>query len=217
MDYQLARQKMLDQQIRPWEVIDQRVLDAIARSPREDYVPPQYRTLAFVDMCIPLGHGQIMMPPKLEARLVQELAITPRDTVLEIGTGSGYVTSLLALLAKQVHSVEIVPELAARAVQTLAANGIKNVSVETGDAACGWPRHAPYDAIIVTGSLPILPDALRQQLGAGGRLLAIVGKSPAMEARLIERLDRTNFRERSLLETDIPPLVNAPEPPRFVF
>jgi len=208
---------MLNQQIRPWEVVDERVLDAIAYSRREDYVPEKYRTLAFVDMNIPLGRGQVMMPPKLEARLLQELRVRPIDKVLEIGTGSGYVTSLLALLGKFVHSVEIFPELSASAQEKLAAHGINNVGLERGDAARGWETHAPYDVIFVTGSLPLLPATLKDQLTAGGRLLAIVGHSPVMDARLIERVDALDFRERSLLETDIPPLINAPEPPRFTF
>jgi len=217
LDFNLARQKMLDQQIRPWEVIDERVLDAIAYSPREDYVPPRYRTLAFVDMNIPLGHAQVMMAPKLEARLLQELKVRPIDKVLEIGTGSGYVTSLLALLGKHVHSVEIFPEFSAAAQQTLNAHGVHNVTLEAGDAARGWERHAPYDAIFVSGSLPLLPHALKEQLTHGGRLIAVVGQSPVMEARLITRVDAANFREHSLLETDLPPLINADAPPRFRF
>lgn len=217
LDFDVARKNMLEQQIRPWEVVDERVLDAVAYSPREDYVPEKYRTLAFVDMNVPLGHGQVMMAPKLEARLLQELKVRPLDKVLEIGTGSGYVTSLLALLGKQVHSVEIFPEFTTRAGANLAAHGIHNVALETGDGARGWERHAPYDVIFVTGSLPLLPQAFREQLAPGGRLLAVIGKSPVMDARLIERIDAANFRERSILETDLPPLINALEPPRFLF
>lgn len=217
IDYERARRNMVEQQIRPWDVTDQRVLDAIMASPREDYVPAQYRTLAFVDMNIPLGHGQVMMPPKLEARLLQALAIKATDKILEIGTGSGYVTSLLAKLGRHVTSVDIFPDFTAQATQKLAAHGIDNVTLEVGDAARGWARGAPYDVIFITGSLPLAPDDFRSPLAPGGRMVAIVGNAPAMEARLMERLEGPNFRVRSLLETVLPPLVNAPMPAAFVF
>lgn len=217
IDFEHARRLMLDQQIRTWDVIDQRVLDAIAQSPREDYVPASFRTLAFVDMNLPLAHGQVMMPPKLEARLVQALTIDPEDKILEVGTGSGYVTSLLAKLGRQVHSVDIFPDFIADAAQKLAAHGLRHVTLDVGDAARGWARSAPYDVILLTGSLPLPPDDFRAQLAPGGRLVAIVGRAPVMEAKLVERLDGDNFRSRSLLETVLPPLLNAPEPARFVF
>lgn len=217
IDFERARRNMLDQQIRPWDVIDQRVLDAIGASPREDYVPPTFRTLAFADMNLPLAHGQVMMPPKLEARLLQALAIESDDKILEVGTGSGYVTSLLAKLGRHVTSVDIFPDFTTQATQKLAAHGIHNVTLEVGDAARGWGRGAPYDVIFVTGSLPLAPDDFRAQLAPGGRLVAIVGTAPAMEARLIEHIDGRHLRTRSLLETVLPPLINAPEPARFVF
>lgn len=217
IDFEIARRKMLDRQIRPWDVHDERVLDVIARTPREEYVPAGHRNIAYADMSIPLGHGQVMLAPKIEGRLLQALGAGPKDKVLEIGTGSGYVTALLAGLAGHVHSIEIIPELAERAKQILAAHGIRNVTVEVGDAARGWPSHAPYDAILVTGSMPLLPDSLRDQLAPGGRLVVIVGRAPAMEALRIARLDEHNWSERSLFETVIPPLINAPEPPKFVF
>ncbi len=217
MDFAEARQKMLDQQVRPWEVLDPRVLEAMARIPREHYAPEAYRKLAYADMCLPLGRGQVMMPPKLEARLLQALDIEPKDRILEIGTGSGYVTALLASLGGHVYSVEIIPEFQARAAEKLAEAGIRNVTLEVGDAARGWTRHAPYDVIFVGGSLPLFPDDIRAQLAPGGRMVAIVGQSPAMEARRIVRLARDNWSETSLFETDLPPLINAPEPPRFVF
>lgn len=216
-DFETARRKMIEQQIRPWEVIDERVLAAIADTPREDYVPPQYRSLAFADMNVPLGHGQTMLPPKLEGRLLQELGAKPKDKVLEVGTGSGYVSALLARLADRVYSVEIIPELAERAMENLAGHGVKNLSVEVGDAARGWAAHAPYDAILVTGSLPLLPDNWRDQLAPGGRLVVIVGQAPTMEALRLERLDTHNWNQTSLFETVIPPLRNAPEPSRFIF
>lgn len=208
---------MVDQQIRPWDVVDERVIDIISRTPREDYVPPAYRNLAYADMNVPLGQGQIMVAPKLEGRLLQALRVDAKDRVLEIGTGSGYVTALLAGLATYVYSVEIIPELAEQAKQKLSAHGIQNATVEVGDAARGWPSHAPYDAILVTGSLPLLPESLREQLAPGGRMVVIVGRAPSMEALRIERRDARHWSETSLLETVVPPLRNALEPAKFVF
>lgn len=216
IDFETARRWMLERQIRPWEVTDERVLEVIARTPREDYVPAEHRNLAYADMNVPLGHGQAMMSPNVEARLLQALAPRPGDKVLEIGTGSGYVTALLAALARHVYSVEIVPELAQAAIKKLTDHEIYNVNVEVGDAARGWPGHAPYDAILVTGSLPVLPDSLREQIAPGGRLVAVVGRAPAMEALRLERLDY-GWREDSLFETVVPPLINAPEPAAFTF
>ena len=217
IDFEIARRKMVDQQIRPWEVVDERVLDVIRRTPREDYVPPEHRNLACADMNLPLGHGQFMMAPKLEARLLQALGVGAKDKVLEVGTGSGYVTALLAGLAAHVYSVEIDADHAEQAKQRLRAHAIRNVTVEVGDAALGWPPHAPYDAILVTGSLPLLPPTLREQLAPGGRLVVIVGQAPTMEALLIERISQHNWRETSLLETVVAPLANAPEPSKFTF
>lgn len=217
MNFDVARSNMIEQQIRTWDVLDERVLDLLRRVPREDFVPAPYRNLAFVDMAIPLAHGQAMMPPKMEARLVQALQIRPTDKVLEVGTGSGYVTALLATLAQHVYSVEIDPELSAQAATRLAAHGIANVTLEVGDAARGWDRHAPYDAVIITGSLPVLPAAFRAALAVGGRLVAIVGTAPAMTVRRIERVTATSFAETVLFETDVAPLVNAPTPSPFVF
>ncbi len=217
VEFARARHNMVEQQIRPWNVLDQRVLDLIDRSPRQEYVPEAYHNLAYADMSIPLGHGQVMLPPKLEARMLQELAIAARDKVLEVGSGSGYMSSLLAALAAQVYSVEILPELEARARRNLEAHDVRNVTVELGDAAGGWDRHAPYDAIAITGSLPVLPEAFKQGLARGGRLLAILGRSPVMEVKLIQRVDASSFLESSLFETDVAPLLNVREPDRFVF
>lgn len=216
MNFDVARSNMIVQQIRTWEVLDERVLATLQRIPRENFVPVAYRKLAFTDMSIPLGRGQCMMPPKLEARLVQALELKPGDKVLEVGTGSGYVTALLAALAGHVYSVDIVPEFKMAAETKLAAHNIRNVTLDIGDAACGWDRHGPYDAILVTGSLPSLPD-FRGSLTVGGRLVAIVGQSPAMQVRHIRRVSDAGFDERALFETDIAPLLNAPQPPKFVF
>lgn len=217
MNFELARFNMVEQQIRTWDVLDERVLELVGRMPREDFVPPAYRKLAFVDMNIPLGDGQVMMAPKVEARMVQELNIDPKDIVLEVGSGSGYVTALLACLAAHVYSVEILQDLYEHAGPKLAARNLRNVNLQLGDAATGWARYAPYDVIAVTGSVPILPEEFRQQLKIGGRLFVIVGKSPAMEARLIRRVDAASWVETSLFETDLPPLLNAREPDKFVF
>ena len=208
---------MVDEQIRPWDVTDERLLEVIRRTPREDFVAPEHRNLVYADMNLPLGDGHTMMAPRLEARLLQELGVGAKDRVLEIGTGSGYVTALLAALAAQVFSVEIDTPRAERTKRILSSRGVENVTVEVGDAARGWPAHAPYDAILATGSLPLLPSELREQLAPGGRLVAIVGQAPTMEAIRIERIDQNNWRQTSLLETVVAPLVNAPAPPKFVF
>ncbi len=217
INFETARRRMVDEQIRPWDVTDERLLEVIRRTPREDFVAPEHRNLAYADMNLPLGDGHTMMAPRLEARLLQELGVGAKDRVLEIGTGSGYVTALLAALAAQVFSVEIDTPRAERTKRILSSRGVENVTVEVGDAARGWPAHAPYDAILATGSLPLLPSELREQLAPGGRLVAIVGQAPTMEAIRIERIDQNNWRQTSLLETVVAPLVNAPAPPKFVF
>lgn len=217
INVEITRHKMVEQQIRPWEVLDQQILDLMHKSPREEYVPAAWRNCAYVDMNIPLEHDQVMMAPKLEARLLQELAIQPKDKILEVGTGSGYMTSLLATLGDHVHSVEVIPELASRGQQNLGAHEIQNISLEIGDAARGWDRHAPYDVMLFTGSLPLLPQKLQNDLTPGGRMIAIVGNSPAMEVQLIQRVGDENWTTTSLFETDLPPLLNAEKPERFVF
>ncbi len=208
---------MVEQQIRPWEVLDQEVLDLLFTVRREEFVPAQYRSLAFVDMEIPLGHGAAMLAPRVEARMLQELAVKPSDRILEIGTGSGYMTALLAKRGAHVDSVEIIPELSAQAGAKLAAQGITNVTLEVGDAARGWDRHAPYDVIVLTGSVPVLADAFQRSLKPGGRLLAVVGEAPVMEARLIVCAGNSACNTLGLFETCIPALRNAPQPERFVF
>lgn len=212
-----ARYNMVEQQIRPWEVLDQEVLDLLFQVRREEFVPEPYKALAFADMEIPLGHGEVMLPPKLEARMLQELGVKPGDKVLEVGTGSGYMTALLSHRARHVYSVEIHPELKAFGERNLQAHDIRNVTVELGDASRGWSAHAPYDAILLTGSVPVLPEAFQQSLAVGGRLLAVVGEEPIMEAMLITRVGEGAFRTDLLFETCIPPLRNAWRPSRFVF
>jgi protein-L-isoaspartate(D-aspartate) O-methyltransferase len=217
MNIELARHNMIEQQIRPWEVLDQRVLDLVMRSPREDFVAPTHRNLAFVDMELPIGHGVTMMFPRVEARMLQALQIKPGDKVLEIGTGSGFVTLMLATLASQVVSVEINEELAQAAGKRLAAHGVDNVEIKVGDAAGGWNQNQPYNVIAITGSLPLLPESFKQDLQIGGRLFAVVGEGPVMEARLITRINANEWREVVLFETWLAPLKNAAARPSFQF
>ena len=216
MSIEQARFNMIEQQIRPWEVLDPRVLELLPQVPREDFVPPAQRKLAFADTEIPLGHDQVMMPPRLEARLLQALAILPADTILEIGTGSGYLTALLARSGQHIYSVDIFAEFTVSARQKLTAHGINNVTLETGDAARGWNQHGPYDVIAVAGSLPLFADVFQQQLNVGGRLFMIVGRAPSMEALLITRVGPAEWTRESLFETCVPALINAPQPQAFV-
>jgi protein-L-isoaspartate(D-aspartate) O-methyltransferase len=217
LDFERARFNMVEQQIRPWEVLDQQVLDLLFKVRREEFVPEHYRALAFADLEVPLGHGEKMLAPKIEARLLQELALGTEDRILEVGTGSGYMTALLASLGGHVYSVDIVPEFVAAAADRLKAHGINNVTLEPGDAARGWDKHGPYDAIVLTGSVPVLPAAFRESLKPGGRLIAVVGEPPVMEAQLITCVAPGAFQTAGLFETCITPLRNALQPERFVF
>ncbi len=217
MHFEVARANMVESQIRTWEVLDQRVLDLVLEVKRETFVPDAFRNLAFADMEIPLGYGESMLAPKLEARMVQELVLASTDRVLEIGTGSGYMTALLARLSKCVISVEIVPELSRSAGIKLERSGIQNASLQIGDGALGWPQLGPYDAIIVTGSLPLQPGEFKAQLKPGGRMLAVVGRPPIMTAMLTTCLAPGTFSAVGLFETSISALQHAREPERFVF
>lgn len=219
MDMEQARFNMVEQQIRTWEVLDQDVLDLLHQVLREDFVPEAYRALAFSDLEIPLGHGESMLSPKLEAKIIQEVGIKADDSVLEVGTGSGYLTALLASMAKRgrVCSVEIVPEFSARAGSLLAQHGITNVDLQIGDAARGWPKAGPYDVIVLTGSVPVLPEAFAASLKVGGRMFAVVGEAPVMEARLIRCIGENVYDTVNLFETSVPSLKNAMQPQRFVF
>lgn len=222
MDFEKARFNMVEQQVRPWDVLDQTVLDLLLAVKREDFVPPAYRALAFSDMEIPLrldgvDTGASMWAPKLEARVLQELAIRAHDNVLEIGTGSGYMAALLAHKAQQVLSVEIDPRLSTFGAANLARAGVHNVRLDVGDAGRGWPGGAPYDVIVVTGSLPMLPDALPRHLKVGGRMFAVVGEGPVMSAQLITRKSDASFETVRLFETRLAPLRNALRPSQFRF
>jgi len=217
MDVEKARYNMVESQIRTWEVLDQTVLDTLFAVRREDYVPEKYRPLAFVDMEIPLGHGEVMLAPKLEARMLQELTLKSTDRVLEVGTGSGYMTALLAARAATVCSVELRLELSEVAGGRLAKFGVRKLTLEVGDAGRGWSRHAPYDAIVLTGSVPLPPTHLTEQLKPGGRLLAVVGEPPVMTARLLTGMGGGVWNEVGLFETCIAPPHHVPQPERFVF
>ncbi len=221
MNLEQARTNMIEQQIRTWEVLDQDVLDLLYVVPREDFVPPRHRALAFCDMEIPIEEGvkagERMWQPKMEARVLQELNVGRTDRVLEVGTGSGYLTALLSHRAGRVFSVEIKPALAAFGRANLERHGADNVTLESGDAARDWPGHAPYDVIVLTGSTPRLPQSLVEQLAPGGRLFAVVGEAPAMTARLVAAGGPGAWHTTNLFETVIAPLVNAEQPPRFRF
>lgn len=217
MNVEQARTNMVEQQIRTWEVLDQDVLDLLYTVPREEFVPPQHRALAFSDLQIPLGDGQRMWEPKLEARVVQELSVHKTDRVLEVGTGSGYLTALLAHRAAQVVSVEINPRLAELGRANLERHGADDVVLEIGDAARGWAKQAPYQVIVLGGSTPLLPRAFLEQLDVGGRLFAVVGEAPAMSARLVTCTAPGAYQNTDLFETVLAPLVNCEHPPRFRF
>ncbi len=217
MDMEKARYHMIEQQIRPWNVLDQRLLDAMATIPREEFVPNDQRLRAFMDIAIPLGDGELMMHPKLEGRLLQALNLKPDDSVLEVGTGSGFVTALLSSLAATVTTVEINPSVSQAAAEKLTSHGITNVTFKVGDGVQGWPLEAPFDAILLTGSLLSINPSLRNQLAVDGRLVAVVGTSPAMEAILLERKSGDNYIETSLFDTELPSLENIQIPPEFTF
>jgi protein-L-isoaspartate(D-aspartate) O-methyltransferase len=207
----------VEQQIRPWEVLDQAVLDLLYVVRREDFVPQAYQALAFSDLEIPIGEGETMLQPKVEARILQEVAPGGTDRVLEVGTGSGYMAALLAHRARHIHSVEISPALKRLGEGNLRRAGIVNVTVEQGDAARGWSKHAPYDVIVLTGSTPVLPEAFLAQLAPGGRLFAVVGEAPVMSARLVTAVGGGSFNTVDLFETVLRPLRNALEREKFVF
>ena len=212
-----ARFNMVEQQVRPWEVFDRRVLDLIEELPRDAFVPEQYRHLAYADIEVPLGHGQHMMFPRVEARMLQALDVQPGDRVLEIGTGSGYVTACLVRLGGRVITLEIHPDLLEQAQEKLTANGIEGVELRCQNGLEGEVVGGPFDVIAVTGSLPFLPDALKEQLSVGGRMFVVTGEAPVMEASLVTRVNGEAWRTEALFETVLTPLEQAPQPSRFDF
>jgi protein-L-isoaspartate(D-aspartate) O-methyltransferase len=221
MNTEEARLNMIQRQIRTWNVRDPSVLALLEVVRREDFVPEKHRELAFADVEIPLkeggGPGQTMLAPRVEARLLQEAAVRNVDKVLEIGTGSGFMAALLAAKAEFVYTVEIDPELVDFARRNLRNAGVANVSVDPGDASRGWDPCAPYDVIVVSGSMPELPEALLRQLKIGGRMVAIVGEAPSMEAQRIRRTDENAFARENLFETVVAALDKVPQREKFVF
>ncbi len=216
MDTLAARQQMVDQQIRAWEVLDPRVLDVFSAVPREAFVPAEYRELAFADTSIPVGFGQFMLAPVLQGRILQALGIGRSERVLEVGTGSGYLSACMSLLADSVHSIDIHAGLSAAAAANLRALPQARVQLETRDAFSGAPL-GEYDVIALTGSLPVYDARFQDALRIGGRLFAVVGVAPVMDAVLIRRVDQAEWIRESLFETVIDPLINATAPQGFVF
>jgi protein-L-isoaspartate(D-aspartate) O-methyltransferase len=221
MDLEQARTNMVEQQIRTWEVLDQEVLDLLYVVPREEFVPEPHRALAFSELEIPIEEGvkagERMWQPKMEARVLQEVGIRKSERVLEVGTGSGYLTALMAHRAAHVCSVEIKPKLAAFGRRNLERHGADNITLEIGDAARGWSKQPPYDVIVLTGSCPVLSRSCLEQLASGGRLFAVVGEAPAMKARLVTCTAPGAWRSVDLFETVIRPLANCEQPARFHF
>ena len=216
IDVASARRQMIEQQVRAWEVLDQRVLETMQRVPREEFAPPAYRDLAFADLSVPLGHGQSMLPPKLEGRILQSLAIRPEDSVLEVGTGSGFFAACLGALGRRVRSVDLFPDFVETARASLQRVGARNVVVEALDAMT-LSGDGTYDVIALTGSLPVYDARFERALAVGGRLFAVLGQGPVMEAQRITRTGASEWLRESLFETFMEPLIHAPEPPRFVF
>jgi protein-L-isoaspartate(D-aspartate) O-methyltransferase len=217
MNTEQARFNMIEQQIRPWDVLDAKVLALLARVRREEFVPAECRNLAFTDTEIPLLEGQCMLAPRVEARLLQEAKVQPNDRVLEIGTGSGFMAALLAQQAQTVITLELRPALAKLAADNLRRSGVANVTVRAGDGARGLSSEAPFDVIVLSGSVATVPKALREQLKIGGRLIAIVGEEPVMRARLITRTAAQQWATQDLFDTVAARLDGFEEASTFVF
>lgn len=217
MDLVHARHNMIVQQIRPWAVFDEDVLEVMEQMPREAFVPERFAHLAFADTELPIGHGQSMMTPKVEARMLQALKVRPGDHVLEVGTGSGFVTACLSWLSGDVTSIDLFEEFTFAAADKLQAQGIDRVTLLTGDAMAGPVAGGPFDVIAVTGALPLPTDLFECQLKQDGRLFEVVGEGPAARAQLVTRVREGVYRRETLFETRLDPLVNAPRPAAFAF
>ena len=217
MNIEQARFNMIEQQIRPWNVLDQDVLDLLMVVKREQFVPPAYASLAFVDTEIPLPGGESMFSPKVEARILQEVQVKKHEHVLEIGAGSGYMAALLAHKARHVTTVEIAPELHKMAQDNLARAGLTNVTVELGNGAEGWEKGAPFDVIVISGGLESLPQAFLKQVKVGGRIAAIIGEAPVMTSQVITRISETAYDTVKVFETSVKPLSSAVRASRFTF
>jgi protein-L-isoaspartate(D-aspartate) O-methyltransferase len=217
MNFEQARVNMVENQVRPWEVLDARVLDVLGSVRREDFVAPEHRKLAFADLCLPLGHGEVMMKPVIEGRVLQALELKPEDQVLEIGTGSGFLTACMAKLAGHVTSLDIHADFIATAGERLAAAGIQNVKLEVGEAVNAWQSSGLFDALVVTGAVSQIPQRFLGWLKPGGRMLVVRGESPVQQALLLTHEGNGRYREEALFETDLPYLKHAEPPRRFVF
>ncbi len=217
MDIAQARFNMVEQQVRPWEVLHQDVLDLMLELPREIFVNPLHKNIAYADTALPLGYGEVMLMPKLAGRLLQNLSLKSTDTVLEIGTGSGYLTALLAKSAKQVHSIDRIADFSQQAAARLKQLNISNVTFETADIFKQFPTPQSYDSIVLTGSIETLPRELEEALKVDGRLFAVIGRLPVMQAILITRVSETQWINEYLFETDIPPLIGMQPSNLFIF
>lgn len=217
MDIDNTRTNMVAQQIRTQAVTNPQVLEAFQQIPREDFVPSEYQSLAYSETEIPLDHDQFMLSPSLEGKILQTLDVQPHETVLEIGTGTGYFTALLANLAKQVHSVDLFEDFTENAAVQLRLHHVFNTTLSTGDAAQGWSDEGPFDVIVITGSMPLMSESFKKDLNVGGRLFSILGNAPAMEATLFTRLSNSDWEVKTVFETYAPQLINAIQPEKFVF
>ena len=217
MNFEQARQNMVENQVRPWEVLDGRVLDVLGRMRREDFVAPAHRQLAFADLTLPLGHNEVMMKPIVEGRVLQALELKPTDRVLEIGTGSGFLAACMAQLAAHVSTIDIYADFIAAAAQRLQTAGISNVQLSTAEAIKGWQPQERFDALVVTGAVYRIPEHFLDWLNPGGRLLAARGDSPSQQVVLLTHEGDGRYREEVLFETDLPYLQHAEPPRRFVF
>jgi protein-L-isoaspartate(D-aspartate) O-methyltransferase len=217
MNFDQARENMVENQVRPWEVLNGRVLDVLRHVRREDFVAPAHRQLAFADLNLPLGHGEVMMKPVIEGRVLQALELKPEDSVLEIGSGSGFLTACMASLASRVTSVDIHADFTATAAERLKGAGIANVELVTGEAVNSWQPQGTFDAMVVTGAVYRIPDRFLGWLKPGGRLFVIRGESPVQQAMLLTHEGDGRYREESLFETDLPYLAHAEPPRSFVF
>ncbi len=217
MDAQTAHTNMVKQQIRTWNVTQEQVISAFLTLDRRAFVPASQQDFAYADLSVPLPHDQCMLPPKVEAKLLQALDVQPDQNILEIGTGSGFFTTLLAKLGRHVYSVDIQEDFMLHASEALFRSDIHNITLETGDAATGWPQHGPYDAIAITGSMPMLPEDFKTLLRPGGRLVAILGEAPNMQATLVTRVNSSYWSFQPLFETWAPPLDHVTQPERFTF
>ncbi len=212
-----ARNNMIQQQLRPWDIFDDDVLNAMQSIAREDYVPMEYRQLAYADMEIPISSSETMLYPRIEGRMLQALNVQPDDDALVIGTGSGYLTAVMSTLANRVTSIEVDSELAESAQQRLKQHKIENVSIVVGDATRGLDDYAPYDVIAITGSMTEVPHLILENLRVGGRLFAVTGRAPAMQAVLITRINANEWESEYLFDTELAPLENGMQPAPFSF